>query len=105
MTIKRTGIYRVSRPARCHFAGEQRRTGRTQIRELLRRIEDGQTRELITATNLGMEGDATAMYLQRDLAGTNINVTRLARGLPTDGDLEYVDSLTLMRALEGRTEL
>jgi len=52
-----------------------------------------------------MEGDATAMYVQRELDGKGVKVTRLARGLPTGGDLEYVDSVTLMRALEGRSEL
>ena len=76
-----------------------------KIRELVSRVEQGQTREVIIATNPGMEGDATAMYLQRELAAFPLKITRLARGLPTGGDLEYVDSVTLMRALEGRSEL
>ena len=107
MAIERTGIYRgryhVLHGAISPVSGVG--PDNLKIRELLRRLEDGQTRELIIATNPGMEGDATAMYLQRELAGTNITVTRLARGLPTGGDLEYVDSLTLMRALEGRNPL
>ena len=106
MAIERTGIYRgqyhVLHGAISPVSGIG--PDDLKIRELLRRLEDGQTRELIIATNPGMEGDATAMYLQRELAGTEITVTRLARGLPTGGDLEYVDSLTLMRALEGRKE-
>ena len=76
-----------------------------KIRELLARIQQEPAREIIIATNPGMEGDATAMYLQRELAAFPLKVTRLARGLPTGGDLEYVDSVTLMRALEGRSEL
>lgn len=76
-----------------------------KIRELAERVRKEKTREVIIATNPGMEGDATAMYLQRELADTGAMVTRLARGLPTGGDLEYVDSVTLMRALEGRSEL
>ena len=106
MAIERTGIYRgryhVLHGAISPVSGVG--PDDLKIRELLRRLEDGQTRELIIATNPGMEGDATAMYLQRELAATEITVTRLARGLPTGGDLEYVDSLTLMRALEGRKE-
>ena len=106
MAIERTGIYRgqyhVLHGAISPVSGVG--PDDLKIRELLSRVEDGQTRELIIATNPGMEGDATAMYLQRELAATEITVTRLARGLPTGGDLEYVDSLTLMRALEGRKE-
>ena len=76
-----------------------------KISELARRVASEDTREVIIATNPGMEGDATAMYLQRELAASGVKITRLARGLPTGGDLEYVDSLTLMRALEGRSEI
>ena len=73
-----------------------------RIRELVQRVEQGEILEVIVATNPGMEGDATAMYLQRQLGPTGVKVTRLARGLPTGGDLEYVDSVTLLRALQGR---
>jgi len=73
-----------------------------KIRELVQRVEAGGVVEVIVATNPGMEGDATAMYVQRQLAPSGVKVTRLARGLPTGGDLEYVDSITLLRALQGR---
>lgn len=76
-----------------------------KIRELVARIEKGEILEVIIATNPGMEGDATAMYLQRQLKSTGVKVTRLARGLPTGGDVEYVDPVTLLRALEGRHEM
>jgi len=76
-----------------------------KIADLQRRVQDEPITEVIIATNPGLEGDATAMYIQRALTGTGVRVTRLARGLPMGGDLEYVDSVTLMRALEGRSEL
>ncbi len=76
-----------------------------KIRELVLRVQAGGVLEVIVATNPGMEGDATAMYLQRQLAPTGVKVTRLARGLPTGGDLEYVDSVMLLRALQGRQEM
>jgi recombination protein RecR len=73
-----------------------------KIEELLRRLEDGTVKEVILATNPDVEGDATAGYLERRLAATGVRVTRPARGLPVGGDLEYVDEVTLARALEGR---
>lgn len=76
-----------------------------KIRELVKRIEQNPIVEMIIATNPGLEGDATAMYIQRELAGHTLKMTRLARGLPVGGDLEYVDAVTLMRALQGRSEL
>ncbi len=76
-----------------------------KIRELLTRVSNTATREIILATNPSMEGDATAMYLQRQLASSDVRVTRLARGLPVGGDLEYADPHTLMRALDGRQEM
>jgi len=76
-----------------------------RIKELVQRVDDGEILEVIIATNPGMEGDATAMYIQRELTGKGVKVTRLARGLPVGGDLEYVDSVTLTRALQGRSEL
>jgi recombination protein RecR len=75
------------------------------IAQLLKRVEEGDVLEIIIGTNPGMEGDATAMYIQGELSGKGVRVTRLARGLPTGGDLEYVDSVTLMRALEGRSDM
>lgn len=61
--------------------------------------------EILLATNPSMEGEATAMFIRRQLAGTGVRVTRLARGLPSGGDLEYVDEVTLKRAIEGRDEI
>lgn len=75
------------------------------IRQLLERVAQGEVEEVILATNPSLEGDATAMYLGRQLAGTGTRVTRLARGLPVGGDLEYADQSTLLRALSGRQEL
>jgi len=74
-----------------------------KIRELVSRIEGGGVEEVILATNPSIPGDATAVYIQRTLVDyPAVRVTRLARGLPTGGDLEYVDSITLTRALQGR---
>ena len=75
-----------------------------KIRELLARLQGGTVREVILATNPTLEGEATAMYLQRLIVPLGIKVTRLARGLPMGGDLEYADEVTLSRALEGRQE-
>lgn len=74
------------------------------IRELLPRLKDGRVKELILATNPTMEGEATAMYIDRLIRPLGIKVTRIARGLPVGGDLEYADETTLTRALEGRKE-
>jgi len=76
-----------------------------KIRELLARVSDSDIREIILATNPSMEGDATAMYLRQQLAPSPVRVTRLARGLPVGGDLEYADQHTLLRALAGRQEM
>jgi recombination protein RecR len=76
-----------------------------RIHELMARIRQGIIKEVILATNPSMEGDATAQYLQQQLAGLNVRVTRLARGLPMGGELEYADQNTLLRALAGRQEM
>ena len=76
-----------------------------KIKELVQRVASKHVQEVIVATNPGMEGDATAMYLQRELQPFNVKLTRLARGLPMGGVLEYVDSVTVLRALQGRTQL
>jgi recombination protein RecR len=76
-----------------------------RIRELLERVKNGKVQEIILATNPSMEGDATAMYLQQQLSRYALKVTRLARGLPVGGDLEYADQNTLLRALMGRQEM
>lgn len=75
------------------------------IRELLDRINGSAVAEVIMATNPNVEGEATSMYIQRLLSPLGIKVTRLARGLPFGGDLEYADDVTLSRALEGRQEM
>lgn len=76
-----------------------------KIKELLERVKVGDIKEVIIATNPSMEGDATGMYLQQQLGGFDLKVTRLARGLPMGGDLEYADQNTLLRALLGRQEM
>ena len=73
-----------------------------KIEELVRRVQDDSTKEVILATNPNVEGDTTAGYLERRLAPLGVQVTRLARGLPVGGDLEYPDEVTLARAREGR---
>jgi recombination protein RecR len=76
-----------------------------KIRELLQRVRSGGIREIILATNPSLEGDATAMYLRQQLLPLGVHITRLARGLPVGGDLEYADQNTLLRALSGRQEM
>jgi recombination protein RecR len=78
-----------------------------KIAELIDRVRASETevREIIIATNPNLEGEATAMYISRQFKGVNIKLTRLARGLPVGGDLEYADEITLSRALSGRSEL
>jgi recombination protein RecR len=75
------------------------------IRELILRLQDGVAQEVIMATNPSLEGEATAMYIQRLIGPAGVKVTRLARGLPSGADLEYTDDVTLARALEGRREI
>ncbi len=76
-----------------------------RIGTLVRRVDEGEVREVILATNPSMEGEVTATYIQQLLAGHGVRVTRLARGLPMGGDLEYVDGVTLAHALVARQEL
>jgi recombination protein RecR len=76
-----------------------------KVRELLERLRDGVVHEVIMATNPNLEGEATSMFVSRLLQPLGVRVTRLARGLPMGGDLEYADDLTLARALENRQEL
>lgn len=81
-----------------------------KIVELVKRVKDGmedsienpQIREVILATNPSLEGEATALYIQKALIGFDVKVTRIARGLPVGGDVEYADEITLMRAMKGR---
>jgi recombination protein RecR len=76
-----------------------------KIKQLVARVAKGEIKEVILATNPSMEGDATALYLRQHLEPLGVKVTRLARGLPVGGDLEYADQNTLLRALSGRQEL
>lgn len=76
-----------------------------RLDELVRRVDEGGVREVILATNPSMEGEVTATYVQQLLAGRPVRVTRLARGLPMGGDLEYVDGVTLAHALVARQEV
>ena len=73
-----------------------------KIKELLERLRDEEIEEIIIATNPNVEGEATAMYLSRIIKPLGIRVSRIAHGVPVGGDLEYVDEVTLSRALEGR---
>lgn len=77
-----------------------------KIAELIERVRsNNEMREVIVATNPNLEGEATAMYISRQLEGNAVRLTRLARGLPVGGDLEYADEITLSRALSGRSEI
>lgn len=76
-----------------------------KIKELLVRLQDGQVKEMVLATNPNLEGEATAMYLARLIKPLGVRVTRLAHGLPVGGDLEYADEVTLYKAFEGRREM
>jgi recombination protein RecR len=76
-----------------------------RVRELLARLENDQVEEVILATNPSVEGEATAIYLARLLKPLGMRITRIARGLPVGGDLEYADEVTLSKAMEGRREM
>jgi recombination protein RecR len=76
-----------------------------RIKELLERIKNGVVQEIIVATNPTMDGEATALYLSKVIKPLGVAVTRIARGLPMGGDLEYTDAVTLGKALEGRREI
>ena len=76
-----------------------------KMRELLQRLADGAIREVLVATNFSIEGEATALYLSRQLRPLGVRVTRLAYGIPMGSDLEFVDEATVNRAVEGRREL
>ncbi|HEY0971551.1 MAG TPA: recombination mediator RecR [Gemmatimonadales bacterium] len=75
------------------------------IQQLVRRLEEGTVREVIIATNPSLEGEATALYLQRQLVRDGLTVTRIARGLPVGGDLEYADGVTIAQAIAARREM
>ena len=76
-----------------------------KLRELILRLEQEDTEELIIATNLSVEGEATAVYISKLVKPTGIKITRIASGVPVGGELEYIDEVTLSRALDARVEL
>lgn len=78
--------------------------GDIKLKELIKRLE-GEVEEVIIATNSSLEGETTAMYISKMIKPTGIRVTRIASGVPVGGDLEYIDEVTLLRALEGRIEM
>jgi len=97
------GLYHVLHGALNPLEG----IGPTELRieRLMKRIETGDVKEVIVATNATAEGEATALYLSKQIARFNVTVSRIAHGVPMGGGLEYADDLTLSRALEGRTRL
>lgn len=101
-TGKYNGVYHVLQGAISPLLG----TGPNDIRmkELMKRLQ-GDVKEVIIATNSSLEGETTAMYLSKLIHPTGIKVTRIASGVPVGGDLEYIDEVTLLRALDGRVEL
>lgn len=96
------GLYHVLHGAISPMAGVSPQD--IHLRELITRI-DGTVEEVILATNPNVEGEATAMYIAKLIKPLGVKVTRIANGVPVGGDLEYVDEITLSRALEGRREL
>lgn len=102
-TGKYEGVYHVLHGAISPMLG----IGPNDIRlkELMARLGTEQVEEVIIATNSSLEGETTAMYISKLIKPTGIKVTRIASGVPVGGDLEYIDEVTLLRALEGRTEL
>ena len=101
-TGKYTGVYHVLHGAISPMLGIG--PGDIRLKELMQRLE-GDVREVIIATNSSLEGETTAMYISKLIKPTGIRVTRIASGVPVGGDLEYIDEVTLLRALEGRVEL
>jgi recombination protein RecR len=101
-TGKFEGVYHVLHGAISPMLGIG--PGDIRLKELMQRLQ-GDVDEVIIATNSSLEGETTAMYISKLIKPTGIRVTRIASGVPVGGDLEYIDEVTLLRALEGRTEL
>ena len=101
-TGKYEGVYHVLHGAISPLLGIG--PGDIRLKELIQRLQKD-VRELIIATNSSLEGETTAMYISKLVKPTGVKVTRIASGVPVGGDLEYIDEVTLLRALEGRTEL
>lgn len=101
-TGKYEGIYHVLHGAISPMLGIG--PGDIKLKELMQRLQ-GEVKEVIIATNSSLEGETTAMYIRKLIGNAGIRVTRIASGVPVGGDLEYIDEVTLLRALEGRTEI
>ncbi len=101
-TGKYEGIYHVLHGAISPMLGIG--PGDIKLKELIERLQ-GEVEEVIIATNSSLEGETTAMYISKLIKPTGIKVTRIASGVPVGGDLEYIDEVTLLRALEGRVEI
>lgn len=102
-TGKFDGVYHVLHGAISPMLGIG--PGDIKLKELMQRLQKEEVEEVIIATNSSLEGETTAMYISKLIKPTGIKVTRIASGVPVGGDLEYIDEVTLLRALEGRTEL
>ncbi len=102
-TGKYDGVYHVLHGAISPMMGVG--PGDIKLSELVQRLQTEDVDEVIIATNSSLEGETTAMYISKLIKPTGIKVTRIASGVPVGGDLEYIDEVTLLRALEGRTEL
>lgn len=96
------GVYHVLHGAISPMLGVG--PGDIRLKELMQRLQD-EVKEVIIATNSSLEGETTAMYISKLIKPSGIKVTRIASGVPVGGDLEYIDEVTLLRALEGRIEL
>ena len=96
--------WRLSCAAWRHFPMLGIGPGEIRLKELMQRLQ-GDVKEVIIATNSSLEGETTAMYISKLIKPTGIKVSRIASGVPVGGDLEYIDEVTLLRALEGRTTL
>ena len=101
-TGKYNGVYHVLHGAISPMLGIG--PGEIRLKELMQRLQ-GDVKEVIIATNPSLEGETTAMYISKLIKPTGIKVSRIASGVPVGGDLEYIDEVTLLRALEGRTTL
>ena len=101
-TGKFNGVYHVLHGAISPMLGIG--PNEIKLKELMKRLQ-GEVKEVIIATNSSLEGETTAMYISKLIKPTGIKVSRIASGVPVGGDLEYIDEVTLLRALEGRIEL
>lgn len=102
-TGKYDGVYHVLHGAISPMLGIG--PNEIKLKELMQRLSQNDVEEVIIATNSSLEGETTAMYISKLIKPTGIKVSRIASGVPVGGDLEYIDEVTLLRALEGRTQL